>query len=325
MSPSVKHVVFLDRATLQADLPVPSVPHSWTNHSSTEPEEVVPRCRDVQVVVSNKVRLTAGMLERLPRLELVAVPATGMDHVDREACAKRGVEVINCPDYSALSVPEHAIALMMALRRNLMGYWQDVADGEWARAAAFYAELHPVADLHGGTFGLVGSGSLGARTAQLVEALGMKVLKAERRGSAIARPGYTLFEDVLRQSDVLSLHCPLTPDNHGLIGTAELRAMKPSALLINTARGALVDEAALLTALDQGWIAGAGLDVLAHEPPPPDHPLLARRRGNLIVTPHVAWRTPLAMQRLARQLVERIERHLAAQSHLESNLHVQTH
>lgn len=325
MNAPVKNVVFLDRATLQADLPLLPLPHAWTDYPASQPQEVVPRCRDAHVVVSNKVPLTAAILAQLPRLELVAVPATGMDHVDREACTARGIAVVNCPDYSALSVPEHAIALTMALRRNLMGYWQDVAEGEWSRAAAFYAELHPLADLHGSTFGLVGSGSLGARTAHLAEALGMTVLKAERPGAGAPRPGYTPFDEVLRQADVLSLHCPLTPQTHGLMGERALRAMKPTALLINTARGALVDEAALLKALDQGWIAGAGLDVLAHEPPERGHPLLAKRRRNLIVTPHVAWRTPLATQRLARQLVERIERHLAAQSNPESPLHVQTH
>ena len=324
MTDFLKRVVFLDRATLAAEIPPLPIPHAWTDYAASRPHDVPERCRDAHVVVSNKVPLGADVIAQLPRLEMVAVPATGTDHVDRRACAERGIAVLNCPDYSALSVPEHAIALMLALRRNLPGYWQDVAQG-WPGARAFYAELHPVADLHGTTLGIVGSGDLGARTARLAEAFGMRVLRAERRGAAVPRPGYTPFDEVLAQADILSLHCPLTAETRGLVGERELRAMKHSALLVNTARGGIVDEAALLDALDHGWIAGAALDVLAQEPPPPDHPLLARPRSNLIVTPHVAWRTPLAMQRLARQLIDIIHSHLRAQATHPEERHVQTH
>lgn len=323
MPDTPKNVVFLDRATLAAALPPLTLPHAWTDHAATSAEQVVARCRDADVIVTNKVPLTAAAIAQLPRLELVAVPATGTDHVDRQACAARGIAVLNCPDYSALSVPEHAMALILALRRNLLGYWQDIADGAWARATSFYAELHPVGDLHGSTLGIVGSGALGRRTAQLAEAFGMRVLRAERPQAASVRPGYTPFAQVLREADVLSLHCPLDDSTRGLIGERELRAMKPGALLVNTARGALVDEAALLRALDEGWIAGAALDVLEQEPPPARHPLLAKRRHNLIVTPHIAWRTPLAMERLARQLVDGIERHLHSQSTPGRKQHVQ--
>jgi glycerate dehydrogenase len=324
MTDSLKRIVFLDRATLAAELPPLPVPHAWTDYAASRPQDVPARCRDAHVVVTNKVPLDADSIAQLPELELVAVPATGTDHVDRSACAARGIAVLNCPDYSALSVPEHAIALMLALRRNLFGYWRDVAQG-WPDAPAFYAELHPVADLHGTTLGIVGSGDLGARTAQLAQAFGMRVLRAERRGTAAPRPGRTPFEQVLAQADVLSLHCPLTPETRGLIGERELRAMKETSLLVNTARGGIVDEAALLKALDQGWIAGAALDVLAQEPPPPDHPLLAKRRSNLVVTPHVAWRTSLAMERLARQLVDGIHGHLRAQAAHSNEHHVETH
>lgn len=319
----MKSIVFLDRATLAAELPPLGPPHVWIDHAATVPADVVPRCRDAHVVVTNKVALTAADISRLPRLELVAVPATGTDHVDRLACDARGIALLNCPDYSALSVPEHAIALALALRRNLMGYWEDVAAGAWSSSQEFFAELHPVRDLCDSTLGIVGSGALGGRTAELGAALGMRVLRAERPDACVVRPGYTPFEEVLRASDVLSLHCPLQPATRGLIGARELRAMKSSAILVNTARGAIVDEAALLTALDEGWIAGAALDVLAEEPPPASHPLLARRRHNLIVTPHVAWRTPLAMQRLASQLIAGIERHLATPSIPSEKEHVQ--
>ncbi len=321
----MKHVIFLDRASLPAEMPVLAAPHSWTDYAATEAGQVVARCREAQVVVSNKVPLPAETLAQLPLLELVAVPATGMDHVDLQACARRGIAVVNCPDYSALSVPEHAIALAMALRRNLVAYWHDVPDGAWAASDSFFAELYPVADLHGSTLGIVGSGALGSRTAELGRAFGMQVLRAERPGAATVRPGYTSFQQVLRESDVLSLHCPLQPATRGLIGEAELRAMKTTAILVNTARGGLVDEAALLEALDQGWIAGAALDVLEQEPPAATHPLLSRRRNNLIVTPHIAWRTPTAMRRLAQQLVDGIARHIHTQTNPGSQPNVQTH
>lgn len=325
MNQSVKQIVFLDRATVAVDMPPLHVPHAWTDHAASGADDVVARCRDAHVIVTNKVPLTAATIAQLSKLELVAIPATGMDHVDIHACAARGIPVLNCPDYSALSVPEHAIALAMALRRNLMGYWQDVSEGAWARARTFFTELYPVTDLHGSTLGIIGNGGLGARTAQLGQAFGMKVLRADRRGSAPIRPGYTRFEEVIGQADVLSLHCPLSAETRGLIGERELRAMKETAIVVNTARGGIVDEAALLKALDEGWIAGAALDVLEQEPPAADHPLLIKRRCNLIVTPHVAWRTQLSMQRLASQLIDGIERHLQSQNTQANSQHVKTH
>lgn len=321
----MKHVIFLDRASLPAEMPRLASPHTWTDYPATEAAQVVARCREAHVIVSNKVPLSAQTLAQLPLLELVAVPATGMDHVDLQACALRGINVVNCPDYSALSVPEHAIALAMALRRNLMAYWRDVPNGAWSASDSFFAELHPVCDLHGSTLGIVGSGALGSRTAQLGQAFGMQVLRAERPDATGVRPGYTSFQQVVREADVLSLHCPLQADTRGLIGEAELRAMKTTAILVNTARGGIVDEAALLTALDQGWIAGAALDVLEQEPPAATHPLLSKRRNNLIVTPHIAWRTPTAMRRLAQQLVDGIARHLQMQTTSGTQQNVQTH
>ena len=303
----MKRIVFLDRATVNADLPRPTVPHEWLDHATSTPDEVLSRCHGAHVVVTNKVPLTAATLAALPRLELVVAAATGVDHIDHAACAERGVALANCVGYSTPSVAEHAIALAMALRRNFMGYWRDAS--AWSQAERFYAELHPVADLHGATLGIVGHGALGRRTAELGAAFGMRVLRAERRGAAEARPGYTDFDMVLREADVLSLHCPLSDETRGLIGADELRAMKRTAILVNTARGALVDEAALLAALDAGWIAGAGLDVLCAEPPPADQPLLRAPRPDLIVTPHIAWRTPTAMARLARHVVAAIDEH----------------
>lgn len=305
------HIVFLDRATLPEALPALRTRHTWHDHAHTASEQVVERARNADVLITNKVPLTASMLRELPKLRLVAVCATGMDHVDLAACAERGIAVRNCPDYSALSVAEHAIALMLALRRNLFAYREAVNAGRWSDSPSFYGAWFPFADLHGQTLGIFGAGSIGRRTAELAAAFGMRVLWGERRGASGPRAGYTAFDELLRTSDVISLHCPLTEETRGLIGAEALARMKPDALLVNTGRGGLVDEAALLGALLARRIGGAALDVLAVEPPAADHPLLRQSLPNLIVTPHVAWRTPLARQRLGEQLVVAIDDFLA--------------
>jgi glycerate dehydrogenase len=197
----------------------------------------------------------------------------------------------------------------MALRRNLLAYRRDVQAGKWQRSSNFCFFDHPIRDLHGATIGLVGRGSLGEGVARLAEAFGMRVLWAEHKGVDAAKvsPGRTAFEDVLRQSDVVSLHCPLNAETRGLIGEAELRLMKPDAVLINTARGGIVDEAALARALKEGWIGGAGFDVLSQEPPREGNPLLELDLPNFILTPHVAWASAGAMQALLDQLTGNLE------------------
>jgi glycerate dehydrogenase len=208
-------------------------------------------------------------------------------------------------------MPEHAFALMMALRRNLVPYWRDIYAGGWSGSPTFYAELHPVVDLYGSTLGIIGSGHGGKRIGQLAEAFGMRVLFADRKGATAVRPGYSAFDEVLRESDVISLHCPLTEETRHLFGIGEFERMKRTASLVNTARGGIVDEAALVEALDRKLIANAAFDVLEQEPPAPDHPLLRNPRADLIVTPHVAWRTQVAMSRLVTQLAAGIEEHYA--------------
>ena len=300
------HIVFLDRAALPTALPSLQREHTWRDHAYSDAIQVVERAAHADVLISNKVSLPADALRRLPWLRLIAVPATGTDHIDLAACAVLGIAVRNCPDYSALSVAEHAIALLLALRRNLFAYHESVNAGRWSDSPAFYADWFPTADLDGQTLGLFDAGTIGRRTAELAQAFGMDVLWAERRDAAEPRAGYTAFEDVLRTSDAISLHCPLTDETHGLIGAAELGRMKPDAILINTARGGLVDEAALLDALLSRRIGGAGLDVLSVEAPPAGHPLLRQTLPNLVVTPHMAWRTPVSMRRLGEQLVAAI-------------------
>lgn len=276
----------------------------------TRPDEIRERLRDATIAVTNKVRMEAGLLARLPKLRLIAGAATGTDNIDLDYCSSNGIAVSNIRGYAAQAVPEHVMMLILALRRQLLPYRADLAAGRWQRAPLFCFFDHPIRDLHGSALALVGKGSLGLGVARLAEAFGMRVLWSERPRAATVRPGHVPFAEALARADVLSLHCPLTPDTRGMVGEAELRAMKRDALLINTSRGGIVDEAALARALTEGWIAGAGVDVLSREPPIDGNPLLAPEilaLPNFILTPHVAWASDAAMQTLADQLVDNIE------------------
>ena len=302
-------IVFLDRNTFSPEIAFATVriPDGvWQDYPCTSPDEFLAHAAGADVIVTNKVRLSGALLERLPGLKLIAVAATGVDHIDLAAAARLGIGVCNVADYATHTVPEHVFALMLALRRNLLRYADAARDGRWSAAPAFCLHDWSIDELAGATLGIVGSGTLGAGVARLAQAFGMRVLHAERRAATSVRPGRTAFERVLAEADVLSLHVPLTAETRNLIGAAELERMKPTALLINTARGGVVDEQALLDALRAGRIAGAALDVLAVEPPPADHPLLAADLLNLIVTPHVAWASRQAQQQLADEVIENI-------------------
>ncbi len=300
-------IVFLDRDSLIAEIRPPRFPHTWCDYPSTSESEVVPRLQDVQVAITNKVVLNRKILEQLPELRLIAVAATGTNNVDLECCRERGLQVCNIRHYSVNSVPEHVFALTLALRRNLISYRTDLKSGAWQNAPIFCHLGAPIQDLAGSTLGIVGNGSIGQAVGKLGAAFGMKVLVAEHKGRTSCREGYTDFNTVLKTSDVLSLHCPLSSNTENLISESELREMKPSALLINTARGGIVNEGALLQALREGWIAGAGIDVLHVEPPTHGNPLLEYQADNLLITPHVAWASQQAMQRLADQLIDNVE------------------
>ncbi|MCX9156991.1 D-2-hydroxyacid dehydrogenase [Niveibacterium sp. 24ML] len=307
---SMRQVVSLESASLSVTIPRPNAPHVWVDHARTAPGEVVERLQGAEVALINKCRLDAAVLDQLPALRMISVCATGTDNVDLAACRARGIIVSNVRDYAVNAVPEHALMLMMALRRQLMAYVDDVRSGRWCAAPTFGLFDRPVADLHGASLAIVGFGGLGAGLARLAEALGMTVLKAERKGVASAREGYLPFTDALARADVVSLHCPLTAETRHLMGAAEFARMQPHAVLINTARGGLIDELALAHALRSGQIAGAALDVLSQEPPPRDHPLLAPDIPNLIITPHMAWASQSAVQRLADSAVAHIEAYL---------------
>jgi glycerate dehydrogenase len=263
--------------------------------------------KDATIAITNKVQLQRDVLEQLPKLKMIAVAATGTDNVDIECCRKRGIVVSNIRNYSVHTVPEHVFMLMLALRRNLLAFRADVRNGAWQAATQFCLLTHPVQDLYGTTLGIIGRGAIGKSVEQIARAFGMNVLFAEHKGAAVTRPGYTAFGNVMRDSDVITLHLPLNDQTRHLIGAAEFALMKPGALLINTARGGLVDEAALLEALRSGRIGGAGFDVLGKEPPREGNPLLDLDLPNFILTPHIAWSGRNAMQTLADQLIANIE------------------
>ncbi|WP_338524855.1 D-2-hydroxyacid dehydrogenase [Pseudomonas batumici] len=291
-------VVFLDSASLPLGLARPAWVSDWQDRSDTPPDQVVNAARNADALITNKVRIGRAELEQLPNLRFICVAATGYDCIDLAACRDFGVTVSNVPAYSAQSVAESVIASIFALRRQLFAY-QAAAQRDWPTSRHFCVHRAPILDVQGSVLGIVGRGAIGLATARLASALGMQLLYAEHRGAIPVRKGYQAFETVLAQSDVISLHCPLSERTRHLIGAAELAQMKPGALLINTARGPLVDERALLAALDSGRLGGAALDVLDQEPPAADQPLLTSLHANLIVTPHVAWASQSSLQRLA--------------------------
>jgi glycerate dehydrogenase len=301
-------VVFLDRASLKATVRKPTCAASYVEHEKTSTDQLLHKLAGATVAITNKVPLRADVLSQLPTLKMIAVAATGYDVIDVPYCRERGIAVANIRNYAVHTVPEHAFALILALRRSLLAYRADVEAGVWNRSDQFCFFTHPIGDLHGSTLGIVGEGAIGQGTAAIARGFGMKVLFADHAPPKAPGVEFKPMDEVIARSDVLSLHCPLTPDTRNLIGIDQMRRMKRTALLINTSRGGLVDERALIQALDEGLIAGAGFDVLTTEPPKTGHPLLDVRRPNFILTPHIAWASDGAMQFLADQLIDNIER-----------------
>lgn len=307
----MENIVFLDASTCIAEIRRPKFDHHWKEYPATSAGQTVERLKDASIAITNKVLLRRETLEQLPKLKMVAVAATGTDNVDIDYCRERGIVVSNIRDYSVHTVPEHVFMLMLALRRNLLAFHADVRSGAWQVAQQFCLFTHPVNDLYGSTLGIIGRGAIGKAVAQIALTFGMKVLFAEHKGVSDIRTGYTAFDTVLKDSDVITLHLPLNAKTRHLIGAAELASMQAHALLINTARGGLVDETALLDVLRSGRIGGAGFDVLVKEPPTEGNPLLELNLPNFILTPHIAWSGRAAMQTLADQLIENIEAYAA--------------
>ncbi len=280
-------------------------------HDRTPPEQVVARARDAEIVLTNKALLPRETIAALPKLKYIGVLATGYNVVDVAAAKERGIPVANIPDYGTHSVAQMTFALLLELVHRTGHHAQTVRDGRWARSADFCYWDSPLIELCGLEFGVIGFGKIGRATAKLAEAFGMKVLVHTRTRPADlpASCEFVSLEQLLARSDVVSLHCPLTADNQQFLNTERLARMKPTAFLINTSRGPLLDEAAVAAALNAGKIAGAGLDVLSIEPPKADNPLLIAK--NCLVTPHIAWATRAARARLMNFAVENLRAFLA--------------
>lgn len=300
--------VLLDAASLGEPIdiaPLAAAADAFTPFPFTAPAELLTRADGANVLICNKTPLGEAAFAALPDLELVLVLATGVNNIDLSAAALHGVTVCNCRDYGTPAVAQHTMALMLALHTHLTDYDRKVRAGEWQRAEQFCLMDLPILELAGRTLGIFGHGVLGQAVERLARAFGMEVLIAQLPGRP-ERTGTLPWREVLARADVVSLHCPLTDTTRNLIDAQALAAMKPGAFLINTARGGIVDEAALAQALRSGHLGGAGVDVLTDEPPRAGNPLLAGGIPNLIVTPHNAWASQQARQRLVAQTAENL-------------------
>ncbi|KAA6209378.1 2-hydroxyacid dehydrogenase [Avibacterium paragallinarum] len=304
-------IVFLDSTAIPKHIPIPrpNFEHQWVEYEYTSPEQTVERAKDADIVITSKVVFNREIMQQLPKLKLIALTATGTNNVDLIVAKELGIEVKNVTGYSSVTVPEHVLGLIFALKHSLMNWYKDQLSAKWAESKQFCYFDYPITDIRGSTLGVVGKGNLGAEIGRLAEALGMNVLYAERKGASTIRDGYLPFEQVLQEADIITLHCPLTPETTNLINAQTLKLMKPTAYLINTGRGPLIDEQALLEALESGTIAAAALDVLVKEPPEKDNPLIqaATRLPNLIITPHVAWASDGAVEILVKKVTQNIE------------------
>ena len=304
-------IVVLDRDTLVNRPFEFDFPHTLSSYGTTEAHETLARIRGADIVITNKVVISAQAFAENPQLKLVAVTATGVNNVDVEAAKQNGTTVCNIRAYGNESVAEHAFMMMITLMRNLPAYQRDVAAGLWENSPFFCHLGAPMRDLNGKTLAIFGRGNIGKTLATYAQAFKMNVVFAEHKNAQSVRDGYVSFDEAIRSADVVSLNCPLTPQTANMIGEAELQQMKPGAILINCGRGGLVDEAALVAALKYGQIGGAGFDVLTQEPPRDGNPLLKARLPNLIVTPHIAWASQEAANRLFDILLDNINRFVA--------------
>ncbi|MFQ5643591.1 MAG: D-2-hydroxyacid dehydrogenase [Thiogranum sp.] len=290
----------LDLAPLRNCLP------DWKFHSSTLPDQVMQRIRHADIVVTNKVCITPEHISAAPQLRLICVAATGTDNIALDAAARAGIVVSNARDYATASVVEHVFAVLLTLVRQLDGYRERVHTGNWVQSPHFCLFDKTISELSGKTLGIVGYGVLGKAVARVARAFCMQVRVAQRlHGPEL--PDRVPLQELLAGADVISLHCPLTEQTRGLIGASEFARMKNSAILVNTARGGIVDEQALVHALQDRQIAAAAVDVARQEPPGESSPLLAYRSARLIVTPHIAWASQAARQRLLTETIGNIE------------------
>jgi glycerate dehydrogenase len=299
-------MVFLDQASLPGVnlTSLQALGFELQSYPQTTPEQVQTRLQQATVAIVNKVVLDACTLQQLPALKLICVTATGINNVDLAAATAAGILVCNARDYAREAVPQHAMALLLALVNQVLPYQQAITRGDWSKSPQFCLLDYPIRQLSGLNFVVVGYGGLGQATAELAKAFGMNILIAERPGATTVRPGRLAFQQALQQADVLSLHCPATEENQQLINAETLSWLKKEAIILNTARGSLIDSQALAHALKNGLLAGAALDVLEQEPPTATHPLLDPTV--LLLSPHVGWASSQAMQALVEQSAENI-------------------
>ncbi len=305
------NIVFLDSTAIPKHIPIPrpSFPHNWVEYEYTSAEQTIERAKDADIIITSKVILSREVLQQLPKLKLIAITATGTNNVDLDAAKELGVAVKNVTGYSATTVPEHVLGMIFALKHSLAGWQRDQITEKWTESKQFCYFDYPITDVKGSTLGVFGKGCLGTEVGRLAELLGMKVLYAEHRNATTCREGYTPFEEVLKQADILTLHCALTETTKNLINQETLSLCKKGAYLINTGRGPLIDEQAVCDALKSGQLGGAALDVLVKEPPKKNNPLieLAKTMPNLIITPHIAWASDSAVTTLTKKVTQNIE------------------
>lgn len=301
--------VFLDAETFNIDTPAPSAVSNWQQYDFTEQNDtiILERLADAEIVLVNKVQLTREILAKLTKLKMVQITATGMNNVDLDACAELGIACKNVSGYAEYSVPEHAFALLLNLTRNVDYYHQAIHAGKWTASRQFCLIDEPNRDLRGKTLGIIGYGTTGKRIAEIANVFGMTVLVAEHRDKSPRNADYTAFDDVLASADVISLHCPLTPATEKLIDVDAIAKMQRRPIVLNLARGGVIDEDAVAEAIMSGKLSGFGSDVLSTEPPEADNPILAlTHRANMILTPHNAWASVEAQQQLWQIACEQV-------------------
>lgn len=298
------NVVFLDAGSL-GDIDLSSLAQpscQLTCYPFSQEEAYLNRAQDADVLIVNKCKITAELIGKLPRLKAILVAATGTDNIDMAAAKAQGIQVMNVRDYAETAVPQHVFALLLALTNNLFAYQQAVKAGDWSNSQHFALLDYPIMELAGKTMVIVGYGSLGQATAKLAKAFNMNVVIAERPDSDTLRPGRVAFSDALTQADVLSLHCPLLPSTQHLFNKQRFEQLKPGVIMINTARGGLIEPEALIDALSSGRVAAAGIDVLCQEPPPANDLLLQSGLKNLLITPHIGWASDAARNRMVKKI-----------------------
>ena len=306
----MEKIVVLDALAIPEAYPLkrPSFEHEWVEYPNSKYEDLVSRALDATIVATSKCRLDSQVLSQLPKLKHVAVMATGYNNVDVAYCKEHGIAVTNIQDYSTESVAEHTITMMLMLSRSMLKTKDTIASGAWSKSPIFFMMPGPIVDLKGATLTVIGAGAIGSRIIELAKAFGMNTLKAERKGAASVREGYTEFYKAIESADFISVNCPLTADTANLIAAEDFERVKRNLILVNNARGGVVNEEDLVEAILSGKIAGAASDVVSAEPLPENHPynkILGNH--NFILTPHQGWCSHASLVVLVQQLVDNME------------------